>query len=113
MLASAEMINMEIYLIRSHAGVAHNEAHKSNLVGSGSEERIEPACKIISMRKRLEAAKEIEIRGMFNIFNMRNGTSFSTILASSDRGTCAAMPARESFGMCGMCLLLILHLKLK
>lgn len=114
MLASSEMINMEIYLIWNHTGVAHNERTRWIF----SEERIGPACKIIFMRKRLEAEKEIEIEKCLTYFTCataRVSRWFSLLTSRSfDRGTCA-MPRVKlpCVGMCGMCLLLILHMKLK
>lgn len=122
-----EMINMKIYLIWSRiaamVAAARKRLNKHNLW----VDSIKPACKIIFMRKCLEVEKEIEriiikIK-MFNIFYMRNGTSFSSrwflLLAFFlDRGTCEmsvwysnSLTFWFTLGMCGMCLLLILHKK--
>lgn len=53
MLASSEMINMEIYLIWNHTGVVHND------VESLSEDRAR--VKLSSWENASKAEKEIEI----------------------------------------------------
>jgi hypothetical protein len=93
--------------------ITSTKAKSRREVRSGSD-----PCKIIFMRKRLEAEKEIEIEKCLTYLTCATARVFSSDSSFSHRSwswhlcNCPAW-IQACVGMCGMSLLLILHFKLK